>query len=504
MDQITPFTTIEREIAQPPGGRGRAVKPIALSLLAATVLAGGVSAGFYAGRANWPLPTWVPAPVVALLNGNPAPARPEAPIAYYRDPVGKPAYSPTPKKTDDGRDYLPVHADEDVSFEEKPAPVVPATGAGERKVLFYRNPMGLPDTSPVPKKDSMGMDYLPVYAGEEEDGSTVKVSPGKLQRTGVRSEVVERRVVTRPVRAPGTVKLDERRVAVVSLRSESFIDKVENVTTGDQVRKGQPLLRLYSPEIAAASAQYLSVVNEGAGTGGGRPLSIDGARRRLENLNVPHEVITEIERTRKVPTTITWSSPRDGIVLERNAVEGMRAMPGDALFRLADISSVWVLADVPEHELGLVRLGQAVSIRTRSLAGRVFDGRVGLIYPQVNMETRTTRVRIELPNKDGLLLADMYADVEFAAGADTPVVAVPDSALLDTGTRQIVIIDKGEGRFEPREVKVGLRGNGYIEVREGIDAGDKVVVAANFLIDAESNLKAALQGLSAPSKETPQ
>ena len=278
------------------------------------------------------------------------------------------------------------------------------------------------------------------------------------------------------------------------------------MTTGDRVRKGQPLLRLYSPEIAAASAQYLSVVSElgASGSGVGRPLVLEGARRRLENLNVPPEVIADIERTRKVPTTITWSAPRDGIVLQRNAVEGMKAPSGEVLFRIADISTVWVLADVPEHDLGAVRLGQSATIRVRSLPSDAVSGKVGLIYPQVNQDTRTTRVRIELTNPNGVLLPDMYADVEIATGSAKPVVAVPDSAVIDTGTRQVIIIDKGEGRFEPREVKVGERGNGFVAIREGVAEGDRVVVSANFLIDAESNLKAALQAMaSAPAQEQP-
>lgn len=510
MDQLTPFREFGYDEPRA-SAKGRASKRVVWTVVLLTALLLAAGAGYRLGQVDFPLPGWMPAPVLTALgrsNGTTSAAAAGSTV-YYRDPDGKLTYSAEPRKTEDGRDYVPIRASEDVSFEDPQEAAASARGTadqgGGKKILYYRNPMGLPDTSPAPKKDSMGMDYIPVYEGEAEDASTVTVSPGKLQRTGVRSEIIERRVVSRPVRAPGTVKLDERRVTVMSLRSESFIEKVENVTTGDQVRKDQPLLRLYSPEISAASAQYLSVLNEATAPGGGRPLLLDGARRRLANLNVPTEVLAEIERTRKVPTAITWSAPRDGIVLERNVVEGIRAMPGDVLFRLADILTVWVLADVPEHDLGLVRLAQAVSIRTRSLPGRTFNGRVGLIYPQVNMETRTTRVRIELPNKDGLLLPDMYADVEFATGPDKPVLAVPDSALLDTGTRQVVIIDKGEGRFEPREVKVGVRGNGYIEVREGLETGDKVVVAANFLIDAESNLKAALQGMAAaPAEEKPQ
>ncbi len=217
---------------------------------------------------------------------------------------------------------------------------------GGKKVLYYRNPMGLPDTSPTPKKDSMGMDYIPVYEGEADDGNTVTISPGKVQRTGVRTETVERRVVSRPVRVPGTVTLDERRVTIVATRSDAYVDHVENVTTGDRVRKGEPLVDVYSPEINAAAAQLIA--NPG----------FDGSRRRLQNLNVPAEVIAEMERTRKVPMAITWSSPRDGVVLERKAIEGMKAAAGDTLFRIGDISLMWVLADVPEYDLGSLNVGQ--------------------------------------------------------------------------------------------------------------------------------------------------
>jgi membrane fusion protein, copper/silver efflux system len=345
--------------------------------------------------------------------------------------------------------------------------------------------MGLPDTSPVPKKDSMGMDYIPVYAGEDEDGSIVKISPGKLQRTGVRTETASDRIIVRHVRVPGTVQPDERRVSIVSVPTDAFVGKVENVTTGDRVRKGQPLLQIRSPEIAAAAAQL--IINP----------SYEGTYKRLENLNVPPEVIAEINRTHQVPLAFVWPSPRDGVVLMRNATEGMKMSAGDPLFRIADLSTIWVLADVPEYDLASVQPGQTAGIRIRSLPGRTFQGRVTLIYPQVAKETRTTKVRIEIPNPDNLLRPDMYADVEIAASGGSPVVAVPDSAVIDTGTRQVVILDKGDGRFQPREVKIGTQGEGFTEIRGGVAVGDRVVVAANFLIDAESNLKAALSSMSA-------
>jgi Cu(I)/Ag(I) efflux system membrane fusion protein len=481
-----------------------------LSLALAAFLAAGVG-GYWAGQHGIELqPQWsrsdawlrsIPwlqsLPWGAHATVTAAGAKPSAsgPVIYYRDPDGGASYSADPKKTADGRDFLPVLASEDVTFDEgrpaasdppaeTPASAPAAATCDARKVLYYRNPMGLPDTSPMPKKDSMGMDYIPVRACDDEGGGTIKISPGKLQRTGVRSEVVAERIISLRIRVPGSVQPDERRVSIVSVPTDGFVGKVESVTTGDRVRKGQPLLQLRSADIAAAAAQL--VINPG----------FEGTRRRLENLNVPAEVIAEIERSHQVPLAFMWSSPRDGIVLARNATEGMKVSAGDALFRIADLTVVWVLADVPEYELASVELGQTATIRVRSLPGRSFEGRVVSIYPQVDKETRTTRVRIEIPNPQTLLRADMYADVEIAAGAAKPVIALPESALIDTGTRQVAILDKSEGRFEPREVKTGARGGGYVEIRQGVAVGDRVVVAANFLIDAESNLKAALAGMT--------
>lgn len=367
----------------------------------------------------------------------------------------------------------------------------PVASGEQRRVRFYRHPMGLPETSPTPKKDAMGMDYIPVYEGETEEGSTVTISPGKLQRTGVRSEPVERRTLNVPVRAAGTIQFDERRISIVSLRFEGFIESVENVVTGGYVRKGQPLMRIYGPALSSAAAEYLAVLN--SRLGGAQRLN--GARRRLENLGMPESAIAALARTREIPRSIAWPAPRDGHIVERAAVNGMRAAPGDTLFRIVDHSVVWAQADIAERDVSLIAPKQSVSIRPRAFPDRVFTGQVALIYPHLNMETRTARVRIELPNADGLLRADMYADVEIATGAGDKVLTVPDSAVIDTGKRQVVILDKGQGRFEPREVKIGRRGEGHVEIRSGVSENDLVVTSANFLIDAESNLKAALQGL---------
>jgi len=413
---------------------------------------------------------------------------------YYQDPDGKPFYSLAPKRTPDGREWRAVPASADVTFddsEDTPSEAKAADAKAERKIKYYRNPMGLPDTSPAPKKDSMGMDYIPVYEGEDTDDGSVKLSPGKIQRTGAKSEPVVRRPVRSLIRAPGTIQEDERRVSVVALRFEGFVESVANVTTGDHVHKGQPLVNVYSPALSSAAAEYLSAINAGA-TG----KELKGARRRLENLATPEPAIKELERSREISLSIPWLAPQDGEILERNAVNGMRAGPGDVLFRIADHRLVWVVIDVAERDLSQISVGTKVTIRPRGLGGQTFTGEVSLIYPHLMAQTRTARIRVELPNPDELLRPEMYVDAEIETGTPDPVLAVPESAVLDSGTRQAVLIDKGEGRFEPREVKLGRRGSGYVEITQGLAEGEAVVTSANFLIDAESNLKAALTGFA--------
>jgi Cu(I)/Ag(I) efflux system membrane fusion protein len=445
-------------------------------VLAALVLAALGGAGLWLWRAKAP---------------DRAPAGPHAhatgPVIYYRDPDG-PRYSAAPRKNAAGKDYVAVRASEDVSFENKPpeAARLPASG---RRIRYYRNPMGLPDTSPVPKKDPMGMDYVPVYEDESQDVSTIAISPGKLQKMGVRSEPVERRTLTVPVRAAGRVEFDPRRTSVVSLRFEGFIESVEKVAEGDYVRKGEPLMRVYGPDLSSAAAEYVAVLNAHSAA------RAEGARRRLVNLGLDDAAIAAIARSRRVPRVIPWPAPRDGHVVERTALSGMRAAPGETLFRIVDHSVVWILADIAERDVESVEPGQAAVIRARSYPGRPLKGRVALIYPHLNMETRTARIRIELPNPEGRLLGDMFADVEIETGGKEKVLAAPESAVIDAGKRQVVILDRGEGRFEPREVRIGRRGDGYAEIASGVAEGERVVTAANFLIDAESNLKAALQAL---------
>ncbi|MCA0417411.1 MAG: efflux RND transporter periplasmic adaptor subunit [Proteobacteria bacterium] len=464
---------------------------IVLAGVSLAVITAAAAGGYWIGKGGVPLglqkalASWSE-PAVAQSSAS-------GPIIYYQDPDGQPIYSATERRTNDGRSFRAVKASEDISFDEKPPTEEKAAQGDPKRILYYRNPMGLPDTSPVPKKDSMGMDYLPVYEGEGNEDGIIKLSPGRIQRSGVRSETVTRQSITQTIRVPGVVQLDERRVSVVTIRADAFVQEVAPVTTGDRVAKGTRLARIYSPEISTAGAQFITELNAAT-----RGVPEGGARQRLENLGVPSEVIAEIERSRKVPLTINWSAPRDGIVLERSVSDGMKMAAGGSLFRLADISTIWVLADVPERELAAVRIGAPATVRLRGRPGASFEGRVSVIYPEIAEATRTAKVRIEIANRDGVLLPNMYADVEIDSSDAAPQLAVPNSAVIDSGTRRIVILDRGEGRFEPREVKLGRRGDGMVAITEGVSEGDHVVVAANFLIDAESNLKAALSGLSQP------
>jgi Cu(I)/Ag(I) efflux system membrane fusion protein len=466
-------------------------------LMTALVAGGAAWGGLAAGERGVTLASLREAAVaqVAALTGREAAAMPAAqatgPVIYWRHPDGLPEWSATERQTSDGRAFLPVRASEDLSLDPEAAPAAAETG--ERSILYYRNPMGLPDTSPVPKKDSMGMDYIPVYEGEDSDDGSITVSPGKLQRTGVRTAEAVLAPLAASLRAPGIVVLDERRVSVISLRADAFIETVADVTTGSTIAEGAPLVTLYSPEIAQAIAQFVTDLRAE-----GRP--IDGARQRLENLGVPDEVIDRIAAEGRASVSIPIMAPRGGVVLERMAVEGMMSEAGETLFRIADTSTVWVIAEVPEAALMDIVPGTEVRISFRGLEGAPITGRIDTIYPEVDMMTRTGKLRIVLPNPDGRLLANMFADVEIML-AGAPVVQVPEGAVIDTGDRQVVMIDLGEGRFRPEPVTVGRRGGGMIEIVSGVAAGDRVVSAATFLIDAESNLNAALAALAAPEAD---
>jgi len=438
-------------------------------------------------------------------------AEPKRVPLYYQDPGGAPFYAAGPKTTPDGRNYVPVFDDPPVAA-SKPAPQ-PAPANGKRQVLYYRNPMGLPDTSPAPKKDSMGMDYLPVYADEDtsqDPRGTVRIPPGRIQTLSVRTEEVTLRpAVTRSIRATGSLQFNERRLATVTTKVAGWIEHLTVAATGDPVRKGQVLAEIYAPDLVAAEEEYLVAARMGGnmawGMGHGDPAALSAASlQRLRALDISEDEIARLRKTGKAQRRIAVRAPADGVVIEKPAQEGMHIDAGQPLYKTADLSDLWLIAEVQEQDLGLVQPGESAAAQFIAFPGRSFEGRVEFIYPTLSAETRTARVRIVMPNPDKTLRAAMYASIEIAAPAAAgPMLAVPVSAVIDSGARQVVLIDRGEGRFEPRPVRLGTQGGDWVQVIEGVKAGEKVVTGANFLIDAESNLRAALQGFAGGANNQP-
>jgi membrane fusion protein, copper/silver efflux system len=465
--------------------------------IAIAAILSGVVGGYRLGSGQWP--TWHAITLATLVEkpatGDPAPA--ELAVLYWKHPDGAADFSPTAKMTPDGRDYLPVFEDQEADFKDtKPKPDAKNGKNAKGKLLYYRNPMGLPDTSPVPKKDWMGMDYIPVYEGEEESGSTIKISLDKVQRSGVRTEAAEMRRIARPVRAPAVSKPDERTLWSVTLRADAFIEELYVNEPGKHVKAGERLFRFYSPQVVSAQIDYrISGIGPApAARGGAEPVGL----QKLKNLGLPESILNQIRASPSPLMSIDWPAPVSGVVMEKKAISGQMVRAGEELYRLADLTSIWVIADVAEQDIGQVRVGAPVRIAFRAFPDRPFEGRVSFVLHELDARTRTGKVRIEVRNPEHRIKHEMYADVEIDAGAGEPSrLTVPVSAVIDSGSRQVVIVERGEGLFEPRPVKLGLRSDGFIEIRDGLKAGDKVVVTANFLIDAESNLRAALKSFTA-------
>ena len=390
-------------------------------------------------------------------------------------------------------------------------PTSSAPTKAEKKLLYYRNPMGLPDTSPTPKKDPMGMDYIAVFAGGADEeplaGNQLRISTEKIQKLGVRTEAALLRSLDKTVRAAGRVEPDERRLFTIASKFEGYVERLHVNVTGQPLAKGQSLFEVYSPELVSAQREYAIAVQgvdalkeAGGQAQAGMKQLAESSLQRLRNWDVSDEQIKALARTGAAQRTLTFRSPAAGIVMEKKAVQGMRFMPGEMLYQVADLSAVWVVADVFEQDISLVKTGAKARIRINAYPDKEFSGTVTYVYPTLKPETRTVQVRVELANPGLLLKPAMFAQVEVAVSAKTKVVTVPLSAVIDSGTRQIVLISLGEGRFEPHPVKLGSRSDSHVEVLEGVKEGELVVVAANFLIDAESNLKAAVGGFGDSGK----
>lgn len=376
--------------------------------------------------------------------------------------------------------------------------------SASKRVLFYRNPMGLPDTSPIPKKDAMGMDYVPVYDGAEPSApGTVVLSPEKIQKTGVRTALVERRRLTRTVRASATVMVDQRRQYAIAPKFEGWVQTLYANQVGMSVRRGQALMAVYSPELRSAQTEYQIAISAADALSTNDPVSAQAMRRlaeaavaRLRNWDISAAQLAQIRRG-IAQRYLTIASPADAVVIEKPIVEGARFMPGETVLALADLSRVWVVANVPSLQSSAVALGQTARFTSRALPGRSFEGEVTFIAPTLDAASRTLAVRVELGNADGVLRPALFGDVELRNDDGAEVLAVPRAAVLDSGLRQIVFVQISEGQFEPRQVQVGSLSGDWIEVISGLSNDERIVVSANFLIDAESNLSSALEGLGA-------
>jgi RND family efflux transporter MFP subunit len=399
----------------------------------------------------------------------------------------------------------------------EPAPPVAPAGGG-RRIAFYRSPMDPSIRSDKPAKDSMGMDFIPVYEDEVAGGesgvagrATVTLTPERRSLLGVRSEVVRLASIEKTVRAIGRVTTDERRTAHIHAKFEGYVERLYVDFTGMSVKKGDPLLSIYSPELVATQREYLLALKAQrqlaesqvpAVAQGGADL-LEAAKERLLFWDISASDIAEIERTGTVRRALDLHAEVNGFVVVKNVVQGMRIMPTDTLFDIADLSRVWVMADVYDSDISAVRVGSVADITVSSLPGRHWGGAVTFISPTVDEKTRTIKVRIEVDNPSGALKPDMFGDVLLRTHSGTGLV-VPDSAVIDTGDRTLVFLDRPDGGLEPRQVQLGLRlADGY-QVLSGLAKGDRVVTAANFLLDSESSLKAALSALTstpAPVRE---
>ena len=385
------------------------------------------------------------------------------------------------------------------------APATPAAGRSpQRRILYYRSPMDPSVHSDVPRKDAMGMDFVPVYedeaAGPVVAGrAMVALSPERRQILGIRSEPVTRRHLDRTLRTVGRVAIDERRLHHVHTKYEAYVEKLYVNFTGQMVKQGDHLAALYSPELVATQQEYLLAYRAQRRLGesgiesvakGGTDL-LEAARQRLLFWDVSPEDIAALERTGQFQRTVDLHADLPGYVLQKSAIHGMRVTPADILFDIADLSAVWILADAYESDLSTVQLGMGAEVTLTYEPGRTWRGTVTYINPTVEPGTRTIKVRVEVANTDYALKPDMFADVVLHRELGDALF-VPESAVLKPGDRQIVFLDRGDGRLEPREIETGARVEGGYAVLSGLAEGDKVVTSANFLIDSESSLKAAL------------
>jgi len=434
-----------------------------------------------------------------LLWSCGTPASTEKKILYWANPMDSSVHSPIATTDPMGMDYLPVYEnDSPPPPNGTPPATIPMATKGP--VLYWANPMDPSVHSPVFTKDSMGMDYLPVYAdGSGGSANVTAVTPGitlsAYQETliGVQTQAVASQKLFRTVSTVGRVVPDERRQAVVSARFSGRVERLLANTTGATVTAGQALLYIYSPTLVTAQQELLSALRLGLQGGLGNNLA-DAARNKLRLLGLSPAQIATIETDARVVEAFPVLSPLNGTVLKLNVVAGQYVEEGNPLYELADLTRVWIEAEVYEQDLQTISVGSMAKVQPVSNAATSFSGQVSFISPVIDPATRSTKVRIEVDNHDGRYKPGMLATVNIDTPSALAVLAVPETAILDTGRRTLVYVQTGKGRYVARDVMLGPRSGGWYPVRSGLNEGERVVTQANFLIDSESRLRGVIGG----------
>jgi Cu(I)/Ag(I) efflux system membrane fusion protein/cobalt-zinc-cadmium efflux system membrane fusion protein len=384
-----------------------------------------------------------------------------------------------------------------------------ATSTGERKIKYWQAPMDPTYIRNEPGKSPMGMDLVPVYEDGGEVG-LVTIDPVTVQNMGVRTTAVVRRNLSRTVRAVGLVAYEEPRQFSINSKIDGWIERLFVNQEGQFVKKGQPLMALYSPELVAAQQEYLLALQSRRRMSespfpeiadSSRRL-LDAAATRLRYWDITDKQILDLKESGQVRKTLTLYSPYAGVVTMKKVSEGMQVMAGEELLQISDISNVWVNADIYEYEVPWVKVGQTVQVEIPFVPGKVFEGKISYVYPYLKPKSRTMQVRIILANPGFELKPDMFANVRIATEPVKDVLAIPDHAVLNSGKGQTVFVDLGEGRFEPRVVQTGVSNEeGYLEIRSGLNEKERVVISAQFMLDSESKLREAIQKMRAPKSD---
>jgi RND family efflux transporter MFP subunit len=377
-----------------------------------------------------------------------------------------------------------------------------AKPSGERKIKYWRAPMDPTYISDKPGKSPMGMDLVPVYENEVPATQTIAIDPVTIQNMAIRTAILTNGPLRRVIRTVAAIEPDETSLADVTTKFTGWAEKLYVDATGAQVQQGDPLFEVYSPELYSAQIEYLLALKT-AETGDVADTLLTTARTKLKYWDISDAQIEELERTREPQKTLKILAPINGFVLEKNLIEGQMINPGKRLYRIADLSRIWVLAQIYEQDLPYLQLGQKARVTLPYLPDRRFRGRVTYIYPNLDLKTRTVRVRLEFPNPDFLLKPGMFASVEITAELAPSVLLVPDMAVLRSGARNTVFVTLPGGKFAPRDVRLGARAeNDLIQVLSGLRVGERVVISGQFLLDSESQLREAVQKMLEPNPAT--